>query len=56
MSRKHFRAIAEAIRAIGNADARHYAAIALADLLQTANPRFNRAQFIRACGVQTDEH
>lgn len=56
MSRKHFRAIADAIRAIGDAGARRRAAIALADLLQTANPRFNRGQFIRACGVQPDEH
>ena len=39
MSRKHFRAIADTIRAIGDAGARRRAAIALANLLQTANPR-----------------
>ena len=51
MSRKHFIALAEAIRNISNPEERKRAANAVADVCAGSNGRFDRARFIRACGV-----
>lgn len=52
MSRKHFCAIAGAIREIGDNAARRIAALALADCLRGTNPRFDRGRFLYACNVE----
>lgn len=52
MSRKHFIALAAAIKAISNEDERRRAAELIADVCQQSNARFNRARFLAACGVQ----
>lgn len=63
MSRKHFESVAAEIKKTYNfitpdcpesAAKRFgvlYAAIAVADALQAANPRFDRNRFLAACGV-----
>jgi hypothetical protein len=51
MSRKHFEAIAKAIKEITNADERKRAAEILASVCAASNPRFNRSRFLNACGV-----
>ena len=56
MTRKDFEAIASAIRtAVGVdsawTDAAESIASELADYLATTNPRFDRARFLKACGV-----
>lgn len=52
MSRKHFVAIAAGIAAIADSKARKQAAYTLADTLASTNPRFNRARFLAACGLE----
>jgi hypothetical protein len=52
VSRKHFIALAAAIKAISNEDERRRAAELIADVCQQSNARFNRARFLSACGVQ----
>jgi len=52
MSRKHFTALAEAIRAISDPAERRRAAALIADVCQSANPRFDRQRFYAACNVE----
>ena len=52
MSRKHFTAIAEAISRIENPVSRKEAAYAMASVCAESNGRFDRARFLRACGVE----
>jgi hypothetical protein len=52
MSRKHFQAIANAIRAITNLEERRRTAELLAAVCAASNPRFNRGRFLNACGVE----
>lgn len=52
MSRKDFQLIADAIATIQDPNARKVAAIALADRLPDANPRFQRGRFLAACEVE----
>lgn len=47
MSRKHFRAIAEALK---NSKASLEVCHAIASEMYNFNPRFDRATFIKACG------
>jgi len=51
MTKKHFVAIAAAIAAIGNIVDRQDAAHAIADIAADANPRFDRARFLKARGL-----
>ncbi len=51
MTRKHFNALAAAIRRITDAHARRVAAEAVAEICHQFNPRFDRERFFRACGV-----
>ena len=65
MTKKDFELIARALRAarvpnsIGNANKALYnngvdnAVIIMADALATTNPRFDREQFLTACGVSS---
>ena len=55
MTRKHFEAIAATIKAIPFTDEqdRVISACRLADeVCAPANPRFNRALFLKACGLE----
>lgn len=51
MTRKHFEAIAEIIRAIPEDVSRSTAAHDLADYFETQNPLFDRRRFLIACGL-----
>jgi len=51
MSRKHFEAIAEAIRSIESIEARRIAAEKLAAVCAGQNSRFNYSRFMKACGL-----
>lgn len=60
MSRKHFRAIADAIKAERSTttdpaalEALDRVAQALAFTLASTNDRFDRSRFLAACGVET---
>ncbi len=58
MTRKHFEAIAATIKAIPftNENDRVIAACRFADdVCAPANPRFNRALFLKACGVDVSK-
>ncbi len=52
MSKKHFNALAARIACIADAKAREEAARAVADACIEFNGRFDRARFLRACGVE----
>lgn len=51
MTKKHFEAIAEVIKNTLVSDRREATATAMADYFETVNPRFNRDQFLTACGI-----
>jgi hypothetical protein len=51
MTRKDFRAIAEAIAKIEDLETRVIIAEAMARTCAQANPRFNMSKFYEACGV-----
>lgn len=51
MTRKHFIAMAREINQIDNMASRLQAAISFCRVAQAANPRFNQAKFLEACGV-----
>lgn len=57
MTKKDYVLIAAAIKAASNAPGypqrNAFVAFALADALQRDNPRFDRAKFLAACGVQS---
>lgn len=56
MTKQDFIAHAKIIReATGSFDAVHVIALALADYYAAANPRFDRARFLTACGVEKEE-
>jgi hypothetical protein len=52
MSKKHFRALAEAIASIANKAERARAAHLVADVCIGFNGRFDRGRFYRACAVE----
>jgi hypothetical protein len=51
MSKKHFVAMAKEISLMPNKAQALATAIAFCKVAQTANPRFNQARFLEACGV-----
>ncbi len=51
MQRRHFELIAEAIQELGDVAIRPFMARHFASKLAATNPNFNRARFLRACGV-----
>jgi hypothetical protein len=52
MSRKHYRAIAEALAAVAMPDASRAELVrVLSDLFKSDNPNFNRQIFATACGI-----
>ena len=51
MTRKHFKALAEAISKIEDEVARRAAAYAIAPVCRQFNPSFDRGRFLEACGV-----
>jgi hypothetical protein len=51
MSKKHFRALADAIANIADKTERERAARLVADVCIGFNGRFDRGRFLRACGV-----
>lgn len=56
MSRKDYRAIADAIRGVGgDYFIRLQIADRIADVLALDNPRFKRDVFLSACGVDGDQ-
>ncbi len=52
MSKKHFRALADAIASIADSTERERAARLVADVCIGFNGRFDRGRFYRACGVE----
>ncbi len=52
MTRKHFKAIAEAIAKITDDYQRAELAESVADVCKASNPNFKRDLFYRACGVK----
>jgi len=50
MTRKHFIALAKAISQIANMVDRQNTAHLVADVCRQANPNFDRARFLAACG------
>ena len=51
MTKKHFIAMAKEISQMPNMADRLKVAIAFCRVAQTANPRFDQASFLEACGV-----
>jgi hypothetical protein len=51
MTKKHFLALAEAIREIGNQQERRRAAETVAQVCRRFNGRFDSGRFFRACNV-----
>jgi hypothetical protein len=51
MSKKHFVAMAKEISLMPNKAQALATAIAFCKVAQTANPRFDQARFLTACGV-----
>jgi hypothetical protein len=52
MTRRHFQAVADVLRASGaHPDAVRDIALALADVFAADNPRFDEERFLTACGV-----
>lgn len=51
MSRKHFRSAAESIAKVKDATDKRTLAEAFAVQFSQANPRFDRARFMAACGL-----
>jgi hypothetical protein len=51
MSRKDFELIAATIRSLRDDFVRAYVARAFAGQLRTTNPDFDKARFLKACGV-----
>ena len=51
MPKQHFVALAAEISLIANPAARYDAAFAVATAASIFNPRFDRARFYKACGV-----
>jgi len=52
MSRKHYRAFAQAVSCIDDIDDRKIVAKCIADVCAEDNPRFDRELFYAACGVE----
>jgi len=52
MSRKHFKALAEAIAKIQDDQQRAELAESVADVCKGSNPNFDRNRFYQACGVK----
>lgn len=52
MTRQDFEGIAVIVAALHNRTERKFMALAFADWLETKNPRFDRARFLAACGVE----
>lgn len=52
MSKKHFRALADAIATIANKTERERVARLIADVCNGFNGRFDRGRFYRACNVE----
>ena len=53
MTKKDFELIASALRRLGAGHAWKDTCLAMADALANTNPRFDRARFLAACGVQS---
>jgi hypothetical protein len=51
MTKKHFNALAEALRTIPDESIRGVAARAVASACQQFNPRFDLTRFLKLCGV-----
>jgi len=51
MSRKHFTALAAAVRQIADPSERRRTAELIADVCAASNDRFDRQRFYSACGV-----
>jgi hypothetical protein len=51
MTKKHFNALAEAIREIARAEERKRAAETVAEVCRRFNGRFDAGRFFRACNV-----
>lgn len=52
MTRKDFRAMAQAVKEIKNAQERLRMARTLAEMCRASNPRFDWVRFARACNVE----
>lgn len=55
MTRKHFRALAEALLAIPDPQERALSARRVAGVCAAENPRFDRARFYAACNVSSEQ-
>ena len=53
MTKKHFIALAAAIKLINNQHSRTEAYVAVSSVAITFNPAFDAARFMAACGVST---